>query len=368
VEVDNRNTMCNSPGNIYAWIGSILVHLSFITIILWSASSDQGSDALWKVGLVCSALYTVLLFGLAFWLESHCEQQGHDEPAPEEESSPPRVKIISVKLLYGAAVLSLGVPGSFLVLRAIECCQSDSQIRHRNEGMLLVVSLPITVVSILLWKKKTLSSMVATALVGISLMLHNACMALDPGMDSFAVSLFVIGAVLVIFLTRAKVVRAENQDGKALQHCLALAAVLYFAGACGIFLTLGDDDVKAHRRLWRILGSTTLCFIPLAILGAGVQCMPMSLLGAFGLFLDALELADWLALQCSSTFSVPIHAAILAVAGLGIGALGLVLDGFQEQTQSWIESCFSCSDAGVEINDDHEIPGQESDSPETPLL
>ena len=60
--------MCQSATDINAWLGSGLVHLAFLTIILWSAATADHHHV-WKVGLVCSILYTVLLFGLARWLE-----------------------------------------------------------------------------------------------------------------------------------------------------------------------------------------------------------------------------------------------------------------------------------------------------------
>ena len=407
------NAMCQSATDINAWLGSGLVHLAFLTIILWSAVTADHPHV-WKVGLVCSILYTVLLFGLARWLEvQHQEEYTLLSPYQQQEQqqeqgeataavaptpsttnntnnnteSPRRIHPLFINLLYGAAVLSLGVPGAFVALRAIPCCTTEAQIRYRHGAALVLVAMPVTVVSMRLWHTQTkqYSSLIVTALIGISLGLHNICRAIDPGLDAFATGLFVTGAVLVLYLTRVKLLSSNNHDDDSVVPAefqvlqlfgLSLAAALYFAGACGIFLTdtTTPDYPEQHStkywhmvQLGHIIGSILLCFVPLAILGVATDCVIMTLLGALGLFLDALQFADWFA-RPSHRFAVPIHAAVLALAGLAIGALGLALEQLKPEIKHWVTASVSCGANANGDGDDATEGAVVGESPETPLL
>lgn len=363
--------MCRTPGEAYAWIGSILVHLSFVTIILWSATcSDQDKGVTLKVGFVCSVVYAAILFGLAQWLEGKCNNEPEEDSANHQSLEPLlargstdeapssmhgnttsrglRGKHLFVSLLYGAAVLALGAPGCFVVLQAISCCHSDSQLRRRDAAMLGIVSLPITIISAWLWNRKRLSSMIATGLIGVSLVLRNLCVLIDPHMDLVAVGTFLVGAIAVLYLSRFSlvIVPRYSTDQKLVNIGLTFSALVYFYGACEIFLPNLDGH---EERIWHLTGATVLCFLPLAFLGVGTNCVPLPILGALGLFLDAMYLSNYLSNKWPG-YNVPIQAAVLAITGLAIGSLGLVLDGFKVEIKLFLEKCFACF-LGVEPAD-----------------
>ena len=312
--------MCHSPGEAYAWIGSSLIHVSFICIIVWSATSNSNDDdenhhpQIWKIGLTCSAVYAVLLFGLAHWLETKLLPRSINDDAevpasslitssqagstPDSITNNNNLARLVVSLTDGAAVISLGVPGCFVVLRAIHCDgTSDTQLRIFDGAMLGLVSLPVLTLSILLWRGKKLPSMIATSLIGVSLVLRNLCMIIDPHMDLVAVGTYLVGAAAVLYMTRQYLLLTMGQDqpGAVLQDDkllmqvgLVLAALVNYFGACEVFFP--DLDYQ-QQGVGHMVGATLLCFVPLAILGVATDCLPLSLLGAMGLCLDALRVA-----------------------------------------------------------------------------
>ena len=50
--------MCTTE-QTFAWVGTIVVNIAFISIIAW------GATEIWWVGFLLSSAYTAMLFGLA---------------------------------------------------------------------------------------------------------------------------------------------------------------------------------------------------------------------------------------------------------------------------------------------------------------
>lgn len=119
---------------------------------------------------------------------------------------------------------------------------------------------------------------------------------------------------------------------------LVLGAIVYFCGAWDIFF----PQWNVHQaKVGHLVGATVLCFLPLAILGVATDCIILPIIGAIGLFLDSLRVADLLSRQWHA-FEVPIYAGVLAVTGLGIGALGMFLDNYKAAIQLWVKKCLIC--------------------------
>jgi hypothetical protein len=140
---------CNDSNQAFAWIGAILVNFGFISLITW------GTTTSWTVGFLLSAVYTVFLARLANYIDHYEEstshvytgipnqlpqQQDQDQKMPRsltsmeitdateatETRSPQRRVSIVVNLLYGLAILSVGVTGLFLPINLAPDCNSSS--------------------------------------------------------------------------------------------------------------------------------------------------------------------------------------------------------------------------------------------------
>lgn len=118
----------------FAWIGSAIVNVAFITFITWGATAN------WWIGFVVSILYTILLFALARLLDSEHGWWAFLFRSPNDvedidrfnESNLSQRPTMLVTLLYGLATLSLGVTGSFLSMNAIDCSTDPYDTRPRR--------------------------------------------------------------------------------------------------------------------------------------------------------------------------------------------------------------------------------------------
>ena len=142
--------MCSSPSETFVWVGAVLVNFGFITLIAWSAAT------LWPLGFVLCGAYTILSFWLARWLQKREEgtvvseetseqnEEGFVQEATPNEGSrlvqedestddiiptgsipnTQRVQTVSllVSVLYGLAIVSLGVTGFFIPANVFDHC------------------------------------------------------------------------------------------------------------------------------------------------------------------------------------------------------------------------------------------------------
>lgn len=141
----------------FAWIGSAIVNVAFISFITWGATSN------WWIGFIVSVFYTILLFGLARVLDSEHSwlvffsrfRSPHDvEDIDRFNESQSRRPSMLVTLLYGLATLSLGVTGSFLSMNAIDCSTDpyDEDRRERPDYKTDMSKLPADVQK---WERNT---------------------------------------------------------------------------------------------------------------------------------------------------------------------------------------------------------------------
>lgn len=131
------------------------------------------------------------------------------------------------------------------------------------------------------------------------------------------------------------------------------------------------DVLRQSAQLaWQLLGATVLCFLPLSFLGVATECIPLPILGAIGLFLVALHLAEWLshASWSSDVYAVPIYGAVLGVMGLIIGSFGMLLDGFKNEIKDCMKSCLSCCLHESETGAVENRTQDEAATPAEPLL
>jgi hypothetical protein len=133
----------------FAWVSALIINVAFVSLIAWGAST------VWYVGFVLSAVYTVILFGLARFIDGKsqwdqmddgvadesmvdaaaCSQPSHhceeavDVAVPavivegDHRNPPPSLRRMPVlpNLLYGLFALALGVTGYFLPMNLYNC-------------------------------------------------------------------------------------------------------------------------------------------------------------------------------------------------------------------------------------------------------
>jgi len=155
-----------SPIGAFSWVGAILVNAGFITLITWGAST------IWFVGCVLCGLYSALLFCLAdkiSVMETFREQLQNLVPLVESQRTEPESTTaatttaaeaenagaavveeppatgggtvsILVSLLYGLAVLALGVTGAFPALNLFDCYGNNPEPNPITRGQWIVAN------------------------------------------------------------------------------------------------------------------------------------------------------------------------------------------------------------------------------------
>ena len=116
------------PVTSFAWVGTVLVNIAFISLISW------GAATLWPLGCALCSLYAFALFSLARYVDEHQNSRVGTLPVPQEEEHVenrrtdvhPKYPIL-VSLLYGLAVIAMGVTGSFLSDNLFSCSHDSSE-------------------------------------------------------------------------------------------------------------------------------------------------------------------------------------------------------------------------------------------------
>ena len=128
--------MCTTE-QTFAWVGAIVVNVAFLSFIAWGASAN------WLVGFALSVVYTVLLFGLAHFVDTKSGWDrtaggGNDGGAAADDGSLHDEVDVGVSnaivtndserrmpplanLFYGLFALALGGSGYFLPMNLYNC-------------------------------------------------------------------------------------------------------------------------------------------------------------------------------------------------------------------------------------------------------
>uniref|UniRef100_A0A7R9W4R8 Uncharacterized protein n=2 Tax=Pseudictyota dubia TaxID=2749911 RepID=A0A7R9W4R8_9STRA len=196
--------------------------------------------------------------------------------------------------------------------------------RKRSILALFTSALPMTVVSILLWAKRNVSTMGLTTYIGISAVAISIYISVDPLGDRFQDFLewwfSISGALWLAILTDIFFSNRPSVDLAPLVWGLNLGALAFMTGMIALTGVLQEDT------LWRWLLLNVLSFAPLGVLGTATNQIFLLLLCALGFLADSFRLASWFVEGASPNVEVPIYFLVLAFAGLSISGFGWFLN------------------------------------------
>jgi hypothetical protein len=228
-------------------------------------------------------------------------------------------------------------------------CNVKATHRRQAIGTLFMVALPVLVVSILLWQKRKIPSMGLLTYAAATFVFWTTCISINPEWtwdDSTARWWLTLSGLVYSIALVYLILMVPAVSSRPLVWGIN-AGVFAFVYGISVFYMSEIGDY-----FWSWLLLTLTAFVPVTLLGAATDNLFLSLLGASGLFADSLRVSLFLADRNGGTDSAPIIFFVLAVAGLGIGAMGMLLTRNQDRIRdavivvfSWLETqarkCFA---------------------------
>jgi hypothetical protein len=214
------------------------------------------------------------------------------------------------------------------------------------------------VVSILLWQKKEISSMGLLTYAGVTLVFWSICLSINRELswDDLVAKWWVTlsGLVYLIALTYRSLMIPAVVSGP-LVWGISAGGFAFVWGMSIVYMSgLGD-----YFSAWFLL--TLTAFVPVTLFGAATENLFLLLLGASGLFADSIRFSQYLSDRNGGNGSVPIIFFVLAIAGLGIGAMGMLLTMNQDRIRAVFVKVFSWLETAVRKCFPSEPPRQEHD-------
>jgi hypothetical protein len=235
-------------------------------------------------------------------------------------------------------------------------CSEVTASRKKATLGLLLTGAPVTLVSVRLWIAKGIPSMAVTTLVGVSLIYTFLYITVWPEIPAIGLQLWysLAGAAWTIILSRLLLFSQLRKW--PLVWGINSGGPCFFAGTYFLLGVANSDD------LWRWIAVTFLCYAPLIVCGMGTGCMLLVILGAIGLLIDVLRFGIYLSSKMPDSWEFLVTFAVLAVGGIGIGALGYWLHKRQEAIRAILKSVLKClwksedaSSMGAPVNESIEL-------------
>jgi hypothetical protein len=309
-----------------------------------------------------------------------------DEPGPKRKHNGPFHLIISDGLMWfkesptdntqrGMLIFSLDPNSMVQTLHSDppvkpnkpnkHYCNVKATHRHQAIGTLFLVALPVLVVSILLWQKRNIPSMGLLTYAAATLVFWTSCVSIHPEVmwgDSIAKWWLTVSGVVYLIALVYLLLMVPTVSSRPLVWGINAGAFAFVYGMSVVYMsTIGD-----HFGSWLLL--TLTAFAPVTLLGAATANIFLLLMGASGLFADSVRFAMFLADRGGGSDSVLIVFFVLAIAGVGIGAMGMLLTRNQDHIRevvigvfSWIETqarkywCLYASFATEPLQDDVDV-------------
>jgi hypothetical protein len=228
-------------------------------------------------------------------------------------------------------------------------CNVKAAHRRQAISALFMVALPVLMLSILLWQRRKIPSMGLLTYAGATLVFWATCISIAPELtwgDSIAKWWLTLSGLGYLIALVYLILMVPAVASRPLVWGINAGVLAFIYGISTVYMSEIGDNFGS----WLLL--TLTAFVPVALLGAATDNLFLSLIGATGLFADSLRFAMFLSDQNGGTGSVPIIFFVLAIAGLGIGAMGMLLTRNQDCIReavvggfSWLETqaqkCFA---------------------------
>ena len=372
---------CNTYEDVFGWIGVIIINIAFITIISFSATT---SSFLW--GFIICTIYTVLLFIIARYFDkpptSSVQEQDQQEGERNDEGetivavNPTPTKKIFVAFFYGLGVLSLGASGFLFTLTIFRRDDPCTDIEgNYDDGYysqcisnyflkvgitnIFVSALPIIVVSIILWAKKSISTCGSTAYIGVAALGLAIFIIIDPEGNSESGFLkwwfFATSTAWILILSYLLIETDDKRSKAPLSWGVNTGSIAFFIVMFYV-VDLPNDAIEN----WIMINAFS--FIPLIFVGLLSDQNFVVFLGAIGFAIDAWRL--------SSDLNLILQFIVLGFTGIAIIFLGLWLRRNQDRIRrpfvEWIKKhplLVWKEDEGT-TNDDQNFADIETSTPE----
>jgi hypothetical protein len=217
-------------------------------------------------------------------------------------------------------------------------CNVKATHRRQAIGTLFLVALPVLVVSTLLWQKRKIPSMGLLTYAGATLVFWTTCISINPEVtwgDSITKWWLTVSGLVYMITLVYLILMVPTVSSQPLVWGVNAGAFTFVYGMYAVYMSESGD----HFGSWLLF--TLTAFAPVTLLGAATENRFLLLLGASGLFADSLRFSTFLADHNGGTDSVHIVFFVLAIAGLAIGAMGMLLTWNQERIREAVVGAFS---------------------------
>lgn len=213
------------------------------------------------------------------------------------------------------------------------CNGASSQNFSFALGNLFISAIPVTVASIILFRKKSIPSLPITTYMGLSDIVISIYIASSPANEfvfykwwfSMTSALWIV-AMLVFYFKDAENEKRFGFDKPTIIWSVNFASLIYFIFIIiltGIFNFSGSNNNVGN---WILIN--VVAFLPLIFIGTLLDQSIVVLLGAIGLYMDAFKIANDV-IDASNIGGSLAYFLVFAISSVFIGYLGWVLNKHQ---------------------------------------
>jgi hypothetical protein len=215
-------------------------------------------------------------------------------------------------------------------------CEKSNTLRKKNIMALFTTAIPLTLLSIALWKVKHIPSMGVTAYVGFTTMYFaiyyiagNARRYSEVHKWWFAIS----GLLWLVISSYLCLTESMVRSKEPLRWGLMISGIAFICGMTSVIMD--GNDTLWH---WILLNFTV--FVPLIFFGTVTDTVFLVFLGALGFLADSARFAGFVGYNMRRGQAVvPLQFLIFALSGLGVGAIGYQLREYQGRIRAWAKMC-----------------------------
>jgi hypothetical protein len=219
----------------------------------------------------------------------------------------------------------------------------DRSNRNRKLGImaLFTTAIPLTLLSIMLWKVKQIPSMGVTAYVGFTTMYFAIYTAIGPDNTRYSELLdapphrwwFAISGLLwLVISSHLCLTESMVRSKEPLRWGLMISGIAFIWGMS--LVIMDGNDTLWH---WILLNVTV--FVPLMFFGTVTDTVFLVFLGAIGFLADSARFAGFVGDNMKGQAVVPFQFLIFALSGLGVGAFGYQLREYQDRVKAGAKIC-----------------------------